>query len=148
MARQTISDNSRQDQDVIDVRPEQDAALMVLLRGGSDQAAADAAGVTRQTVNVWLHSDPAFVAELNRRRSLVWDAYHDRLRGLVVQALDVLGDQLQGDDPGAARQAASIILKTCGAADLGAGGPISPDRVRLEWASRKVGALEWMAAEY
>jgi hypothetical protein len=146
--RLTVSDNSRQVDEVIEVRPEQDAALMVLLRGGSDQAAADAAGVTRQTVSSWLHTDALFVAELNRRRALIWAAYADQLRGLVIEALGVLGDQLRGDDPGVARQVALGILKTSAGVDLGAMGPVDPERVRLEWSSRKVKALEWMAADY
>jgi len=151
MARTTKTDVSRQDQavpDVIEVRPEQDQALLVLLRGGGVQDAADAAGVARQTVSTWLHTDDRFIAELNRRRSLIWSAYADQLRSLAVDALGVLADQLRGDDPAVARQVALCILKASAGVDLAAVGPVDPERVRLTWSKDKVSMSEWIIAGY
>jgi len=151
LARTTKTDVSRQDQavpDVIEVRPEQDQAMMVLLRGGGVQDAADAAGVARQTVSTWLHTDDRFIAELNRRRSLIWSSYADQLRALVVDALGVLADQLRGDDPAVARQVALTILKASAGVDLAAVGPVDPERVRLKWSKEKPTPLDWMGVGF
>lgn len=133
---------------MIEVRPEQDAALLVLLRGGGVQDAADAAGVARQTVSTWLHADDRFIAELNRRRALVWSSYADQLRSLAVDALGVLADQLRGDDPGVARQVALTILKASAGVDLAAVGPVDPERVRLQWSKDKPSTADWMVAAF
>ena len=145
MAKQVREATSKPDRtrQVIEVKPEQDLALMVLLRGGTDEEAAAAAGVARQTVNGWVNSDPAFVAELNRRRQLVWGAYQDRLRALAVEALDVLGDQLRGADPAAARQVALALYKAAG--DMTPTGAADPERIRLQWASEAPAYLDWIS---
>lgn len=129
----------------VEVRPEQDVAINVLLTGATDQAAADAAGVTRQTVNTWVNGDSVFVAELNRRRSLLWASHQDRLRGLIGGALQVLQDDLGSTDPGVKRDAARLILKSFGltGADLAPTGSTDPERVQLEWSKEMVSPLEW-----
>ena len=144
MARQTKPDKKRQ---VIEVRPEQDAALMVLLRGGSDQEAAAAAGVTRQTVNEWRNHDAQFCAELNRRRALVWGAYQDQLRALAVEALAVLGDQLRGSDPAVSRQIALTLFRSVGD-QLTPTGATDPDRIDIAWRREVPGPLDWIGVEY
>ncbi len=62
----------------------------LLVSGATDQEAAEAVGVTRQTVNGWRNHDPAFIAALNTRRVDVWGSAADRLRGLLPTALDTL----------------------------------------------------------
>src|SRR5579884_1829578 len=47
-------------------------AIDLLVCGATDGEAAEAVGVSRQTVNTWRHHDPAFVAELNSRRLEIW----------------------------------------------------------------------------
>lgn len=89
MSKQTEADKSRQ------VTAAQELALARLLSGGTDTEAAEAAGVTRQTVNAWKNSDAAFQAELFARRQAVWQAQEDRLRWLLSVALDVLEDELE-----------------------------------------------------
>ena len=85
----TEADKSRQ------VTAAQDLALARLVSGGTDSQAAEAAGVTRQTVNAWKNSCAAFQAELFARRQSVWQAQEDRLRWLLSVALDVLEDELE-----------------------------------------------------
>ncbi len=65
-------------------------AIDLLVTGATDQEAADAVGVTRQTVNGWRNHDPAFIAALNARRHDVWGSAADRLRALLPTALDTL----------------------------------------------------------
>lgn len=89
MSKQTEADKSRQ------VTAAQELALARLLSGGTDTEAAEAAGVTRQTVNAWKNSDACFQAELFARRQAVWQAQEDRLRWLLSVALDVLEDELE-----------------------------------------------------
>ena len=73
-------------------------AIDRLVAGGTDSEAAEAAGVTRQTVNGWRNHHPYFRAELNRRRSELWGAAQDRLRDLLPRALDVLAEELEGEN--------------------------------------------------
>jgi len=105
----------------------QERAMDVLLRGGRDSEAAEAAGVRRQTVNKWRHHDAAFIAALNRRRRAIWQANLDRLRALVGDALDTLVEIMGGDDPALRLRAAQAVLdatkppysalKPCGATE-------------------------------
>jgi hypothetical protein len=47
-------------------------AIDLLVAGATDGEAAEAVGVTRQTVNTWRNRDPIFIAELNRLRRDLW----------------------------------------------------------------------------
>lgn len=89
MKNATEADRSRQ------VTAAQELAISRLVSGGTDSEAAEAAGVTRQTVNAWKNSCAAFQAELFARRQSVWQAQEDRLRWLLSVALDVLEDELE-----------------------------------------------------
>jgi hypothetical protein len=68
----------------------QHIALTALVSGKTATAAAQSAGVNRETVSRWLHHDPAFQAELGRQRAALHAAVDDRLRTLTGQALDTL----------------------------------------------------------
>ena len=52
------------------------------------------------TVSEWREDNPAFIAEVNRRRREAWATAQDRLRALVPQALDALAEAVEagGDD--------------------------------------------------
>lgn len=141
----TKADTSGQNFRVLDLRAEQQAALAVLVAGGTDQLAADAAGVSRQTVNGWAHCDERFVAALNRERAALWAGLQDRLRSMTGAALSALQDDLQSDDPGIRRQAALTVLKLTGAglAAIPAGAS-DPDGIRLQWLKEHPGPLEFL----
>ena len=85
---------------------EQLNAIDILITGKSDQAVADAIGVSRPTVTSWRLYDPHFQAELNRRRKEVWGASVDRMRALLPKAFDVLERAL---DEGSYRAALELI---------------------------------------
>jgi hypothetical protein len=67
--------------------------------GQTDQAVAEAVGVTRQTVCGWRNHHPAFAAALNARRLDVWSGAVDRLRALLPKALEALEHAVTGETP-------------------------------------------------
>ena len=82
-------------------------ALDLLVAGATQQRAADAAGVTRQTVNEWCTKNPLFISERQTRRMLRAQHQQDRVQALADQALDVFEEQLGKGDP----KAATFILR-------------------------------------
>src|SRR5215813_13837224 len=76
---------------------EQLNAIDLLVMGKTDQEVAEQIGKTRQTVCNWRLYHPVFQAELNRRRAAIWGAAADRLRGLLPKALDVITQELDGE---------------------------------------------------
>jgi len=104
----TIVDKSGQ------LSPEQEQAIALILTGKTDQAIADAVGMTRQTVNTWRNHNADFMAALNQQRAVIWEGHTERLRELAGGAIDTLAEALQDDDPKEQRAAAVHILKACG----------------------------------
>lgn len=92
------------------VSPNQQLAIDALLAGGTDSEAAEAAGVRRETVCRWRHSDADFIAALNRARSAAFDAAADSLRRAVPKAISTVVDILSDEDPSLRLKAASILL--------------------------------------
>src|SRR5262245_6927527 len=76
---------------------EQLNAIDLLVVGKTDQEVAEQIGKTRQTVCNWRLYHPLFQAELNRRRATIWGTAADRLRGLLPKALDVISQELDGE---------------------------------------------------
>ena len=75
------------------------ATIDLLVKGKSEQEAADAVQVTRTALAKWRKHDVWFVAELNRRRQGAWATCADRLRAMLPKALDVLESELNGGNP-------------------------------------------------
>jgi hypothetical protein len=86
---------------------EQHNAIDLLILGHTDHAVAEQIGVARETICRWRNENPYFMAELNRRRKAVWQTAHERLRGLVGKAIDILEKALNADDV----KAALTVLK-------------------------------------
>jgi hypothetical protein len=87
-------------------------AVDLLVTGKTDQEAAEAVGVTRQTVNGWRNANPWFVAALNARRQDLWGVTVDQLRALLPRAVAVLAEEL---DRGEARARVAVdILRLAG----------------------------------
>ena len=125
-------------------------AVECLVSGMTDGEAAEAVGVTRQTVNVWRNHHPAFIAGLNRRRLEVWGAATDKLRALVPKALGVLDASLTTDpDPRVALrivQLAGLDRHGRGAPNLGPAsiGPTDPEAVLEAEAVRRRGEDDFL----
>lgn len=128
VAEPTNPDNIRQ------LSQEQMNAIDDLLKGQSDRAAAEAVGVSLQTIWDWRDNDPLFIAELNRQRVELWSEARERLKSLANRALDVVEQQLNSDDPKAALAAAKYVLqgtRLLGDTDLSIKGPTTPEEVLL-----------------
>jgi len=94
---------------------EQLNAIDILITGQTDQAVADAVGVSRPTVTSWRLYDPYFQAELNKRRRETWGVAADRLRSLLPKALDVIEREIDGGS----YRAALELIKLAGLGDVG-----------------------------
>jgi len=112
----------------------QTRAVESIIRGATDAETARTAGVARQTVNEWRNWNPTFQAELNRRRKEQWHAATERLRSLAGRAVEVLDDDLRGDDPKARREAALHVLRAVKlyGADLEPDGPTTAEELMTQ----------------
>jgi len=106
--------------------------VAALVGGSTDTEAAKTAGVTRQTVNTWRHTNPAFMAALAQARRAVWETSADRIRSLASRAIDVVAEFLDEDADARLRlSAAQTVLKAGGLADLRPTEETDPDAVEL-----------------
>jgi hypothetical protein len=109
------------------ITPRQERALRALLTGSTDAEAADAADVTRETVNRWRHRDADFIAALNQARQDLADDFHDSLRALLPAALTTLRDGLAAEI-----RTATTLLRAL--RDIGEpAGPTNPEAIRVAW---------------
>ncbi|MFT4571945.1 MAG: hypothetical protein ACI91F_002842 [Candidatus Binatia bacterium] len=115
--------------------PQQAAAADLLASGQTVTKAAEAVGVSRQTVSGWLNREYAFQAEIGRRRGEVWDGACDRLRSLLPAALGVIERELQGNSV----SAALAVIKAAGLHGIGAPtGPRTFEEVEMADRARAV----------
>ncbi len=76
---------------LVSLTPTQQVAVEALIAGGTHQSAAEAAGVSRETVTRWAGHLPAFQATLNLYRATLVDDQIDtarRIRGKALSALE------------------------------------------------------------
>ena len=88
-------------------------AVVLLVGGATETAAAQAVGVSRQTVWEWRKS-AEFQAALNRERAAIRQAWQDEAQGLNSQALSVVRAALEGEDRALAFRAACFLLAKSG----------------------------------
>ena len=116
---------------------EQQNAIDLLVMGKTDKEVAEIVGVNRVTVTQWRLYDPYFQAELNKRRQEIWSTAIEKIRCMVLKALDVVDKAL---DKGSVKTALEV-LKIAGLdkANLGEIGEIDPERIleKLALESRK-----------
>ena len=103
-----------------DMTVEQMNAIDLLALGKTDQEAADAVGVTRQTVNKWRNHVTRFEVALNLKRQELWAGHADTLRAMVSRALEVLAEDMGADDLRLRQTAAVQILRSAGMYGLSA----------------------------
>jgi hypothetical protein len=89
----TEADNTRHNP-TIDLSDRQVAAIAVLVASGTQTDAAEASGVTRQTVNEWANHHYGFIAELNRLRTERLQSCAERLQTAVGKALQLVTTQI------------------------------------------------------
>src|SRR5438094_6843769 len=69
-------------------------AIDLILRGLSIGRIAGSCEIDASTLYRWRHYNPEFIAELNRRRRLLWDESADRVRALIGPAISVIAEQV------------------------------------------------------
>ena len=122
------------DQDNLTVM--QEKAIRLLMAGLNDGAVADQLGLARQTVNNWRHNDAAFAARFNVERQALWSTHREKLRSLVVQAVNVLSEDMDTRTERRLRQSAAIhVLKAVGlyGQDMKPSGAIDSGQVEKGW---------------
>jgi hypothetical protein len=105
----------------------QQNAVDLLAGGKNDTETAAALSLSRVTVTRWRLYDPDFQAALNDRRQEIWGAGCDRLRGLIVQALDVVASTLANPDSPNRLKAAIEVLRMSKPECLTPSGPTDPE---------------------
>jgi hypothetical protein len=75
----------------------QELAIASLVSGATDQEAANAAAVTRETVSRWKNRDPHFQAELNRRQKSIWEGHKMKLLGVVSAAIETIKEAVKNN---------------------------------------------------
>jgi len=108
-------------------------AIRILVGGGTDREAAEAAGKTRETVNRWSHHHPEFQAELNRQRQQLQDEHADKCRVMNGLAIDFILQGMRDGDPEAFKT--WLKLSGVGRVDTAVTGPQHSDDIILEHAS-------------
>lgn len=138
--------------EVLTVSPQQETAIVALIAGNRQQEAAQAAGVTPETVSRWLANDPRFVALLNARRRELWEVQRDKLRGLVDEAIRTVEDCMSHAQPAIRLRAAMLVLQAANVLD-GASPAALPDTengVQKQWfeqrARDQISAIDLLAA--
>jgi succinate dehydrogenase/fumarate reductase flavoprotein subunit len=105
--------------------------LHALLAGLDDTAAASAANVQRPTLNRWKNHDADFISAMNIARRDLADCFFDGLRALYGDAVAVIRDALNAENPPAVRlRAAEAIIKNIVPPD----GETDPEAIRARWA--------------
>src|SRR5215510_4239607 len=77
---------------------EQENAIDALMTGKSDREVAEAVGVTRWSVQQWRTGHPVFMATLQQRRAELWGTTGERLRALMVRAVENVQIAVEGGD--------------------------------------------------
>jgi len=128
-----MADRNRQKPTLTTTTPAQELAIDVLVAGGTTTDAAEAAGVTRQTVSKWRSKHPGFTAELNTRRRELNQERKDRIRDLDAQALATVAEAIDNGDTNAALTwVKSRQLHTVDVSNVGSG---NPDQIMSERAN-------------
>jgi transposase-like protein len=121
---------------------QQELAVDLLATGKTITEAANALGVTRQTVSEWRNQNPVFEAALNERREELWSGMSDRLRALLPKVIGVLEQAVERGD----LRVAVAVLRAAGLHGLSApDGPVTVEDaetgLRVREAKRRNRAL-------
>jgi hypothetical protein len=90
---------------------QQQNAVDLLVSGKNDTETAELLGLHRTTITKWRLYDRDFQTALMSRRAEVWGAGVDRLRSLISQALNVLGDAMADPKSPDRLKAANAVLR-------------------------------------
>jgi len=127
-----LKGNDRIRQNASRLTPAQQRAVLLLAAGRRVCEVAEAVGVDRTTLWRW-REIPAFQAAEGRARAEAWDAGINRLRELLLDAVEVLARRLADGDP----NVAIFVVRTV--ASLKPNGPVSEGE-----AERKAAEQAWL----
>jgi site-specific recombinase XerD len=74
------------------------SAIDAIITGRSDADAAEAAGVSRQTLNGWKNHNAVFIAELNQRRAEMKDVLYSRIASMLEEMTACLAAALKNPE--------------------------------------------------
>lgn len=77
---------------------QQQNAIDLLVTGCSDREVAEKVGVNRSTITRWRLYHPAFRAELNAQRAALWSIAKEKLRSLILDAVDLLTEEMSNPE--------------------------------------------------
>ena len=126
MKRQTAERNGQARREL---SAHQRAAVALLAAGKTDKQAAETLNLPAERVAKWRLYDPVFQAALNACRAEVWQASIDRLRSMLPQALDALGEELNRTDNPDRCKLALDILRLAKLPDIAPQGPADPETI-------------------
>ena len=96
-------------QNSITLSDSQVQALPYMTSSRTFSEAAEKAGISRRTINRWMN-DPAFREEYQRHRDEAGAIARAAIRGLMLDAVSVIAERLDSDDPKERVRAAKTIL--------------------------------------
>lgn len=79
------------------INTKQELAIQALLSGASDSKAAEAAGVTRQTVNEWKNNNIEFIAVFNQYKQSLSDEIQTLRKNTLNKAYRALEQKIDSD---------------------------------------------------
>jgi transposase-like protein len=88
----------------------QEKALVALLTATSIEAAAEATGVTKNTLYRWIREDPLFQVEYREARRAALDGAIAQLQLVAAEAVETLRESLKARDNNVKVRAASKLL--------------------------------------
>jgi hypothetical protein len=118
----------------VELEPQQAEVIAALVRGATVTDATKQASVDRTTFYLWLRTDAAFQAELNRAKQEQADNKRAQLQGLAETAVSTVREMLTGSDvpAGVRLKAALAVLQSAGALDREAIGKTDPAAIKAE----------------
>jgi DNA-binding CsgD family transcriptional regulator len=117
MFNKTQGTSSRQDKLMAKLKPNQEQAAYLIATGSSCKEAAEAAGVTPETISQWKRND-VFTAKCNEYRREVMDSMRDGVRSLSSTALSNLQNLIENAESENVKLRACLeVLKMQGMSD-------------------------------
>lgn len=86
------------DKSLLEIDERMELAINELLKGVTDEIAGKAAGVSRQTIQSWKSTHPAFRAELRNRRAAIWHSFQQSLTELHSDSIKAISKAVKDGD--------------------------------------------------
>jgi hypothetical protein len=91
------------DKSLLEIDEPMELAINELLKGVTDEIAGKAAGVSRQTIQAWKSTHPAFRSELRNRRAAIWQTLQQSLTELHSDSIKTICKAVKEGDVSASK---------------------------------------------